>query len=48
MLQFDSIKVDFEKEDNLERWAKRCTNLFTKKVKKALFEENGQHGLDDL
>ena len=36
---FDAIKKEIETEKSLEALAKRCTNSFTKKVKRALFEE---------
>ena len=35
----DEIKKEIETERNLERLAKRCSNFFTKKVKRALFEK---------
>ena len=39
MMVFDEIKKEIETERNLERWAKRCTNHFTKKVKRMGYEE---------
>ena len=39
MIAVEEIKKEIETEKNLERWAKRCTNHFTKKVKRMLFEE---------
>ena len=39
-LQKRSITAaEIEKEKSLEKWAKRCTHHFTKKVKRMLFEE---------
>ena len=39
MIGLDQIKKEVGKEKNLERWAKKCTNHFTKKAKRMLFEE---------
>ena len=39
MLEFADIKREIESEKSLERWAKRCTNSFTKNVKRLLFGE---------
>ena len=36
---FDEVKKEIENEKSLERWAKRCSHNFTKKVKRMLFEE---------
>ena len=33
------VKKEIEAEKNLEKWAKRATNNFTKKTKRMLFEE---------
>ena len=38
-MKLDEIRKEIEKEKSLERWAKRCTHHFTKKVKRRLFEE---------
>ena len=35
----DEVKKEIEKETSLERWARRCTNHFTKKMKRMLHEE---------
>ena len=35
---FECVK-EVEKEKSLERWARRCTHHFTKKVKRMLYEE---------
>ena len=35
----DGVKKEIEKEKSLERWARRCTHYFPKKVKRMLFEE---------
>ena len=40
MIAVEEIKKEIETERNLERWAKRCTNHFTKKTKRMLHEEN--------
>ena len=40
LIGFDEVKKEVEKERNLEKWAKRCTNHFTKKTKRMTFEEN--------
>ena len=39
MLKFEEVKSEIEKEKSLERWARRCSHHFTKKVKRMLFEE---------
>ena len=39
MLEFVDIKREIESEKSLERWAKRCTNSFTKNVKRMVFGE---------
>ena len=39
LLKFEEIKQEIVKEKSLERWARRCTHHFTKKVKRMLFEE---------
>ena len=39
MLEFVGIKREIELEKSLERWAKRCTNSFTKNVKRMVFGE---------
>ena len=37
-MKLEEVKNEVEKK-SLERWAKRATNHFTKKVKRMLFEE---------
>ena len=39
MFAVEEIKKEIETKRNLERWAKRCTNHFTKKVKRMGYEE---------
>ena len=39
LLKADEVKKEVEEEKNIEKWAKRCTNHFTKRVKRMLFEE---------
>ena len=39
LLKFNEIKKEIEREKSLERWARRCTHHFTKKVKRMLYEE---------
>ena len=39
IMTMEEVKKDVENEKSLEKWAKRCSNFFTKKVKRALFEE---------
>ena len=39
LMKLDEIKEEIEREKNLEVWAKRCSNHFTKKVKRMLYEE---------
>ena len=39
LMKLGEVRNEVEKEKNLERWARRCTHHFTKKVKKMLFEE---------
>ena len=35
----EGVKEEIAKAKDLEKWAKRCTQHFTKRVKKTLFEE---------
>ena len=39
LLEFVEVRREIEAEKSLEKWAKRVSNHFTKKVKKTLFEE---------
>ena len=39
LIGFDDVLMEIENEKSMERWAKRCTTHFTKKVKRMLFEE---------
>ena len=39
LIGFEWVKNEVESEKSIERWAKRCTHYFTKKVKRKLFEE---------
>ena len=39
LLKFNEVKKEVEEEKSLEKWAKRCTKYFTKRVKRMLFEE---------
>ena len=39
LIGLDEIKREIESERSLETWAKRCTNSFTKNVKRMLFGE---------
>ena len=39
LMGFDLVKKEIEMEKSLERWAKRTTNHFTKKMKRMLYEE---------
>ena len=39
LMKFEETKKEIVKEKSLERWARRCTHFFTKKVKRMLFEE---------
>ena len=39
LMRLEEIKKEIAKEKSLERWARRCTHHFTKKVKRVLFEE---------
>ena len=39
LIGFEGVKNEVEKEKSLERWAKRATIHFTKKVKRMLFQE---------
>ena len=38
-MKFEEIKKEILKKKSIERWARRCTHFFTKKVKRTLFEE---------
>ena len=39
LIGFDGVKMEVANEKSLERWARRCTHHFTKKVKRMTFEE---------
>ena len=39
LMRLEEVKEEIQKERSLERWAKRCTHHFTKKVKRMLYEE---------
>ena len=39
LMMFGEIKKEIVNEKSLEKWAMICTNFFTKKVKRILFEE---------
>ena len=39
LIGFERVKMEVAKEKSLERWARRCTHHFPKKVKRMLFEE---------
>ena len=39
LMGFDEVKKEIGAEKNLEKWAKRCTNDFTRRVKRMLFAE---------
>ena len=39
LLKLDEVEKEIEKEKSLERWARRCTHHFTKKMKRMLYEE---------
>ena len=39
LMKFEKIKEEIQKEKSLERWARRCTNHFPKRVKRMLFGE---------
>ena len=39
LMKLDQVRKEIERERSLERWAKKCTRHFTKKVKRVLFEE---------
>ena len=36
---FDDVKKEIEAEKNLEKWAKRCTNHFTRRARRMIFGE---------
>ena len=46
LLGFDEVKKEIENERSLEKWAKRCTNHFTKKDQENVVRRNRQHGLE--
>ena len=39
LMGIQEVKKEISEEKNMERWARRCSNFFTKKVKKMLLEE---------
>ena len=39
LIGVEEVKKEIENEKSLEKWAKRCTNHFTKKTKRMLYEE---------
>ena len=38
LMKLKEVKKEIESEKDLERWAKRCTHHFTKRVKRMAFE----------
>ena len=38
LIELEVVKSEIQKEKSLEKWARRFTNHFTKKVKRTLFE----------
>ena len=39
LIGLQEVKKEISEEKSMERWARRCSNFFTKKVKRMLFEE---------
>ena len=39
LMKLNDVKEEIGNEKSLERWARKCTHFFTKKVKRMLFEE---------
>ena len=39
LMKLEGVKKEIMNEKSLERWARRCSHHFTKKVKRMLFEE---------
>ena len=39
LIGFDEVKKEIGAEKNLEKWAKRCINHFTRRVKRMVFGE---------
>lgn len=39
LMGFEVLKKEVETEKSLERWTRRCSNHFTKKMKRMLYEE---------
>ena len=39
LMELEGVEEEIEKEKSLERWAKRCTQHFTKKARRMLYEE---------
>ena len=39
LIGLQEVKKEISEEKSLERWARRCSNFFTKKVRRMLFEE---------
>ena len=39
LMGFEVLKKEVETEKSLERWARRCSNHFTKKMKRMLYQE---------
>ena len=39
LMGLQDVKKEISEEKSLERWARRCSNFFTKKVKRMLFGE---------
>ena len=39
LMELEVVKKEIEEEESIERWAKRCTNHFTKKLRRLLYEE---------
>ena len=39
LMELEEVKSEIQKERSIEKWARRCSHYFTKKVKRMLFEE---------
>ena len=39
LIGLQEVRKEISEEKSMERWARRCSNFFTKKVKRMLFEE---------
>ena len=46
LMGLQEVKKEISEERSMERWARRCSNFFTKKGEKDVIRGDRQHGLE--